>query len=460
MQIYSNSFRVPRRLLAVLLTISLVFLASEKPAVHGQQPVCDKPFRPVSVALTDLGNNFYTRMDGMVTKFTGGLYPEGSNQPPAEHASAGLEAASRIQPLDLDGNPDPAAGKIGVVAIGMSNTYQEFERFIQFAKDDPEINPRIIFVDGAIPGQTAQYWIDPQAQTWQELHFRLGRNNLSHQQVQAAWVKLTLTGGGRFPDKTQKLQADLEVIARNLKAEFPNLQIAFFSSRTRSYTYWEGLSPEPLAFEGGFAVKWMIEKQIDHDPSLNYDPQSGPVNAPYLAWGPYLWVDGINPRSDGLVWTVDDLIIDCTHPSKQGEEKVAAQLLDFFKTDPAVQGWFLTNPNPDPTISNSPTQTVNPTPTPKPTITPMLSQVLTATITATSTSVSQGVIFSTLPPTIHPDQLTATPFALAENTSNVDQGTSGSGLSGWTSGLIAGIFLIIGWLAILRLRAQTRHNDS
>ena len=35
--------------------------------------------------------------------------------------------------------------------------------------------------------------------------------------------------------------------------------------------YHQGLSPEPAAFENGLAVKWMIEKQISGDPSLNYD---------------------------------------------------------------------------------------------------------------------------------------------------------------------------------------------
>ncbi len=459
MHISSNSFRVLRRLVVVLITISLIFLASEESPVRSQQATCDKPFRPVSAALTDLGTDFYTRMDGTVTGFKGGLYPNGSNQPPAEHASAGGEAAARIQPLNLDGKPDPIEGKIGLVAIGMSNTYQEFERFIQFAKDDPEINPRITFVDGAIPGQTAQYWIDPQAQTWQELHFRLGRSKLSHQQVQAAWVKLTLTGGGKFPDRTQKLQSDLEVIARNLKAEFPNLQIAFLSSRTRSYTYWEGLSPEPLAFEGGFAVKWMIEKQIDHDPSLNHDPQSGPVNAPYLAWGPYLWVDGTNPRSDGLVWTAEDLVIDCTHPSKQGEEKVAAQLMNFFKTNPAAQGWFLANPNPRPSINTPLIETESPTSTPEPTITPFTSLTVTAPPKITSTSVPQDQVVNTVRPTIIADNLTSTPLAMAENSSNDEQGNSGSELSIWTGGLIGGVILITLWFGIRRLRLQTRHNN-
>lgn len=76
----------------------------------------------------------------------------------------------------------------------------------------------------------------------------------------------------RVPQAAQKLEGDLETVARNLKLRYPKIKIAYFSSRTHSYAYWEGANPEPGAFETGFAVKWMIEKQIEGDPSLNYVP--------------------------------------------------------------------------------------------------------------------------------------------------------------------------------------------
>jgi hypothetical protein len=149
---------------------------------------------------------------------------------------------------------------------------------------------------------------------------------------------------GEFPEHAQSLQSDLEEVARNLTANYPNIKLAYYSSRTRAYTYWDGLSPEPVAFETGFSVRWMIEKQINGDPTLNYDPDKGEVVAPYLAWGPYLWIDGLNPRSDGMVWTQQDLQEDCTHPSDSGVQKVADQLLAFFKTDTTAESWFTEGP--------------------------------------------------------------------------------------------------------------------
>ena len=39
---------------------------------------------------------------------------------------------------------------------------------------------------------------------------------------------------------------------------------------------------EPFSYESGFAVKWLVEQQLKGDPALNYDPQKGTVQAPWL----------------------------------------------------------------------------------------------------------------------------------------------------------------------------------
>jgi len=85
-----------------------------------------------------------------------------------------------------------------------------------------------------------------------------------------------------------------------------------------------------------------VQDQITGLNNLNYNSSNGPVVAPWLSWGPYIWCDGTTPRSDGMVWLCSDLSqTDFTHPSSNGVYKVASQLLAFFKTDATTTPWFL-----------------------------------------------------------------------------------------------------------------------
>ena len=160
---------------------------------------------------------------------------------------------------------------------------------------------------------------------------------------------------GGFPVHAQALQAYLETILRNLKALCPNLRIVYMTSRDRAYVDFPNvLNPEPFAYESGFSVQWTIADQINGTGNLNFDPAKGPVVAPYITWGPYVWADGTNPRSDGFTWLCTDFEqADYIHPSADGTKKVADQLLAFFKTDPTASSWFLKPNQATPTLNAS-----------------------------------------------------------------------------------------------------------
>ena len=361
----NGAFRLHARRLSLLFILPVILLlishGGADTAVYAQT-VCTGEFISVSQPLNDLGSGEYVRLNDGPTGYIGGLYPNGSNVRPPAHDAAGQTIAAGIVPLNTAGQPD-ANGRIALVSIGMSNTAAEFIEFIRLWQVDDTINPTLAVVNGASPGQTSDVWADPNAAVWQNLEDTLTSGGLSAAQVQVAWIKLAQTGSGDFPAKAESLEADLLQVVHNLKDRFPNVRLAYLSSRTRSYTYWQGLSPEPTAFETGFAVRWLIENQINGDPSLNYDPANGAVVAPYLSWGPYLWIDGLNPRSDGQVWLPEDLVRDCTHPSNSGEMKVANMLMNFFKTDSTTVPWFLADGVLPPTMTPTATTTVTPTPT-------------------------------------------------------------------------------------------------
>ena len=272
----------------------------------------------------------------------GGLYPGGQNTPPAAHRKAGLALARQVVPLDSEGRPSDN-GRIAFLTIGMSNTTMESQAFIRLAHAESGLNPNLVLVDGAQGGQTARITANPEANFWKVVEERLAAAGVTAKQVQAAWIKQANAGPtAPFPAEAKKLQADLIATLHNLHDQFPNLKIAYLSSRIYAGYAAVPLNPEPHAYEGGFAVKWTIAGQIDGTPELQYDAAKGAVRAPWIAWGPYLWADGTKGRKqDNLVYTREDVGPDGTHPSAQGQRKVGQLLLDFLKTDATARPWFV-----------------------------------------------------------------------------------------------------------------------
>ena len=292
------------------------------------------------IPLNELGKDEYK-------SFPGGLYPDGRNERPAEHEKAGLAFAKLVTPLDSDGKPD-GDGKIVLISVGISNTTQEFSAFQKAADADKAKNPKLLLLDGAQGGATAAMVQDPESnggeRYWATVDQRLKSAGVTRAQVQVAWVKeADARPTDAFPKHAQTLEAELGKIAQVLHDRFPNLKLVYLSSRIYAGYATTPLNPEPFAYESGFAVKWLIEKQIKGDKTLNYDAEKGKVNSAWLSWGPYLWANGPAKRTDGLTYEESDFSSDGTHPSNAGREKVADQLLLFFKSDTTTKTWFVKN---------------------------------------------------------------------------------------------------------------------
>lgn len=272
----------------------------------------------------------------------GGLYGEGSNDLPEHLAAAAKQVTAMIQPLNASGKP-AANGKIGLVSISMSNATQEFSRFKQLADADPEKSPQVSIVDCAQGGQTMARWADSQAACWREAERRLMSAGVAREQVQVAWIKLANAGpAGTLQQHGKQLEQDTRTVLANLTKFFPNLRIAYLGSRIYG-GYADGrLNPEPYAYEGAFVVRWLIKNQLIANADTVVDAKKEAIRSPLLLWGPYFWADGMTPRqSDGLIWERGDFVNDGTHPSDTGRQKVAEQLLNFFKQDRFAQTWFV-----------------------------------------------------------------------------------------------------------------------
>lgn len=224
--------------------------------------------------------------------------------------------------------------------------------FMGRAQADPTVNrTTLVMVNGAFGGQDALTWASPAAANFDRVRdTRLVPAGLSEKQVQIAWVKLAnKTPALSLPSPAAdayNLLRYLGDVTRALKQRYPNLQQVFLSSRIYGGYATTTQNPEPFAYESGFSVKWLVEAQIVQQQSGAISQLAGNLSyttgsAPWLAWGPYLWADGMRARSDGLTWARTDFVSDGTHPSQSGESKVGSLLLDFFKTSAHTRCWFV-----------------------------------------------------------------------------------------------------------------------
>ena len=286
-------------------------------------------------AINDLGSNTYNG-------FTGGLYPDGTNEMPEFYSDLGIEIAKGIEPLNKEGymgdNDD-----IVFLSIGMSNTTMEFRSFMAMADTLNNLNDQLSFIDGAIGGYDIRRITDPATDYWQKVDNRLKEKGYSRHQVQIVWFKEAEAGSkdDLFPDHALRLKEKYREAVNILSAYFPNLKMIYFSSRIYGGYATVKLNPEPYAYYSGWSIKWLIEEEIKKTKCLadcKHDTK------PFLAWGPYLWADGTNKRDDGTFWTMEDFVEkDRTHPSAEGVQKVAGMLFDFFTTDQTAKYWFLKN---------------------------------------------------------------------------------------------------------------------
>lgn len=322
------------------MVFALSALQPTAPAVAGEarQLERDCSVGPTgNTPLTDLATGSYLEAQG-------GLYPLGSNEIPPSHLALGLQRASLITPLDATGQPDPA-GVIGFAAVGFSNSHREFAEFIRTHGEDSRFEDAVRLVNLAQGGQHIAAWADSRSRAWRQADEMLAAAGVTAAQVQVLWVKMAERLGVNpddgFPANTLRYEEELSEVLRLLDAQFPNLQVAYISSRAfGGYNTTSSPSPEPIAYEEGFGVKWTIEAQIGRIPELNADPAAGDVVAPWIAWGPYLWADGVTARSDGLTWQCRDFRGDGVHTEGTGLAKVADQLMAFLEIEPTAAPLF------------------------------------------------------------------------------------------------------------------------
>jgi hypothetical protein len=302
--------------------------------------------------------------------------------------------------------PNPYNHNVGIPYNRINGEADQHSFLYQIYHPTPYLVGGHVYVfDGALGGQTLPTWdpagfytdpnnlctflpgspYDPEC-NYDRVNQDLVHNGFSEKQVQAIFIKTStsrpqcdLSGlhcNSSTPD-VYVSEGYMGNIVRYLKCckagppgslqpRYPNLHQVFITSRIyggyakNAQPGYGGetagcLSPEPFAYEEGFAVQRLIVAQIKQTNNISSsDLYSGIVdynNAPWIDWGPYLWASGNVPRSDLLYWCNNngglcasvrdtrygDLLKpnqywgDFTHPSTKGAEKVANELVKFIQ---------------------------------------------------------------------------------------------------------------------------------
>lgn len=286
----------------------------------------------------------------------GGLYPGGSNVMPTMHTKAGKSIGNSIKPLNAAGEVDFENGVVLFAGFGASTAGNTFN-YLKNTIDTSTINiynPCLKFITCTIGGKGLETMIPPQHNWyWTFIGDSIPESKgFTRDQVQIGWLKTAskTDSVAEFPMQPDSLYAKYIPSIQRLKENFPNLKILYISSH--AYGGYAGelsdnaeLAGEPAAYYGGFAVKWVIEDQINGSPELKY--RGGGTNSPWLSWGPYFWADGLTPRAnDGLTWECEDYdeFGGGFHLSSQGLQKEMDMLIDFFMTNSSSKKWFKNGP--------------------------------------------------------------------------------------------------------------------
>jgi len=331
---------------------------------------CVNGIKPVNFPNFLSGGNYVSGTDATATPYQTGLYPGGTNTIPAGHLAKGLAIAQAIKPLNASGQVDQTNGTIKAYGEGMSNTLAVFCALeSNYLTNNPDVNSKFTFDNQAQGGCDLICWEGKGAGTAQQdvqLAFLYHSNNRPQQAdgtPQFPAAPFLTKEDKYFPSHAQVTKDMLKSRILQLKQQFPNLKIAYLSAR--DFGGWtcppasSGPSyREPVGYEENFSAKWLIEDQINGDPSLAFEG-AGAV-APWLCWGPYTWEDS---KAYPQAWWQSG---SGTHPCPNAADALAQSWYNFLISDPTSNPWFASNPGSIPNLPPLVTASVSPTSGPAP----------------------------------------------------------------------------------------------
>lgn len=327
-----------KRVLYIL--VALLFSCSKETANSDLLPEPPSPDPPdttdvvkpdtLIIPLNDLGTDKYRG-------YTGGLYPNGANEPSGTYAENLMTASRAIVPLNLAGEPE-TGGKIVFISMGASTGGKNMDALIAKTVDNPDTNPDLYLINcnqGA-NGASLSNISNPLDPYWLRVNHTI-ENKTSYKQVQVAYLETDDPADVSWPDRPLTIKVNLQSALRVMKNKFPNLKLVYVLGRTRTFPGVKLWNIEPGPYYFGWACKWAIEDQINGTDGTGY--QGRDAVAPMLAWGFYQWADSLPRKTDGFSWRSYQTS-DALHATPEGQDTLSGRFQRFLLTDKFAQHWY------------------------------------------------------------------------------------------------------------------------
>jgi cell division septation protein DedD len=321
----------------MILTLTAVLLTGE--------PVTAVDYT-TPIPLTQLGTDTYYSQQG-------GLYPGGSNTPPAGYKS-------ELDQLAISLASD---NQLVVLGLGMSMMQNAMSGWEPFAAG-PGTNPNMVVVNGAI-GSNQQRWADPNNAVWNRGPQALAAAGLTAADVDIVLYHNAWSGPSSlpFPDHAVNMLNSITGTMDTIADKYPNTSLILITNRHYALSS-TSKHPEPWAYEEGFSWKWLVENRI------NCTANCGT----HIAWLVDEWISDWANHPE--YYAADGL-----HLAGAGQQESGQLWHDALSTWSYTAPWYLDAPPMTPTS----TATATETPTPTPTLTPTATATATATPTETPT---------------------------------------------------------------------------
>jgi hypothetical protein len=323
------------------LLIAIAAFSCKKIAVHNPAHDSNETISNVAANFSDTAKIPLTEMGSSTyLGFSGGLYPDGSNQPSGQYAADLQSFASSVIPLDTSGKSSPK-GHICFISIGGSTGSILIAALKKLTTNNPLTNPKLKLSSGSDTAANIDEINDTvNTKYWPNAQAKLIKNGVHMRQVEVVYMETDDSASNLdFPFRPRELRDKFEKCLQILKAKFPNIKLVYFLGRTTTFPPKAKIPAvgEPSPYYNGWACKFTIEDQINGKPAVAYKGDN--AVAPLATWGWYEWSAPNEPREDGFFWTKDDTK-DGLHANATGASVLAHNFQNFLLNDPYASIWY------------------------------------------------------------------------------------------------------------------------